>query len=117
MSEHRDVGFFLREKACRELRFHITPTRFCFSCYRRQPHLSSPKARNVFEASLEAIRRRYGFVAAGYVVMPEHVQLLLGEPNKVALAKALQALKLSVVMRRRASSSSLFSTSHLSSKP
>ena len=36
-----------------------------FSCYRRQPKLSSPQARSVFERSLERTRRAYGFCVAG----------------------------------------------------
>jgi putative transposase len=42
------------------------------------------------------MRLRYDFVVAGYVVMPEHIHLLVSEPKKAALSKALQALKLSV---------------------
>ncbi len=64
-----------------------------FSCYRRQPLLGNAGAFSVFERELEAVRRRYGFVVAGYVLMPEHVHLLVGEPNKSSLAVALQVLK------------------------
>jgi putative transposase len=32
-------------------------------------------------------------VIAGYVLMPEHVHLLVGEPSKTSLAVALQVLK------------------------
>jgi putative transposase len=71
-----------------------------FSCYRRQQHLGSLAARNRFEQSLETMRLRYGFVIAGYVVMPEHVHLLVSEPKKAILSKALQALKLSVAVQR-----------------
>ena len=39
------------------------------------------------------MRRKYGFVVHGYVVMPEHVHLLLGEPSHATLATALQAIK------------------------
>ena len=67
-----------------------------FSCDRRQPHLSTAAARNLFERALEAMRLRYDFVVAGYVVMPEHVHLLVSEPKRAILAKALQALNLSV---------------------
>jgi putative transposase len=35
-------------------------------------------------------------VVRGYVVMPEHVHLLVSEPRKVLLSKVIQALKLSV---------------------
>jgi putative transposase len=67
-----------------------------FSCYRRQPKLGQPSARDIFEQSLERTRRRYGFCVLGYVVMPEHVHLLLSEPEDGTLATALQALKQSV---------------------
>jgi putative transposase len=71
-----------------------------FSCYRRQPYLGSADARSLFEHSLEKMRIRYEFIVGGYVVMPEHVHLLVGEPKKVVLAKALQAVKLSVAVQR-----------------
>jgi putative transposase len=67
-----------------------------FSCYRRQPKLGIPSARMVFERALEQTRRRYGLCVIGYVVMPEHVHLLLSEPQNGSLATALQALKQSV---------------------
>ena len=42
----------------------------------------------------------FGLEHAIYVVMPEHVHLLLGEPVRAILAQAIQALKLSVAVRR-----------------
>jgi putative transposase len=72
-----------------------------FSCYHRLPYLATPAARSLFERSLEAMRLRYGFLVTGYVVMPEHVHLLVGEPTKAVLAKALQALKLSVTVQQK----------------
>ena len=67
-----------------------------FSCYRRQPKLATARARSAFEHSLEQTQRRYGFCVTGYVVMPEHVHLLVSEPEDKPLATALQALKQSV---------------------
>ena len=64
-----------------------------FSCYRRKPLLDSAAAYRVFELELESVRRRYGFVVAGYVLMPEHVHLLLGETRVAALSTAIQVLK------------------------
>ena len=64
-----------------------------FSCYRRLPLLGARGAYSVFECELEAVRRRYGFVVAGYVLMPEHVHLLVGEPLVSSLSVALQVLK------------------------
>jgi putative transposase len=64
-----------------------------FSCYRRLPILDNEKAYATFEHELEAVRLRYGFVVAGYVLMPEHVHLLTNEPRLSTLAVALQVLK------------------------
>ncbi len=64
-----------------------------FSCYRRQPLLGTAAARRVFEQTLEQVRRWYGFYVTGYVVMPEHVHLLVSEPERSNLAVALQMLK------------------------
>jgi putative transposase len=67
-----------------------------FSCYQRRPYLAFRAARNLFEEALEQMRQRYEFYVIGYVVMPEHVHLLVSEPASFPLAKALLALKLSI---------------------
>lgn len=67
-----------------------------FSCFHRLPYFNTVTARQIFELSLESIRRRYQFVVAGYVVMPEHIHLLLSEPRRGSLARSVQALKLAV---------------------
>jgi putative transposase len=72
-----------------------------FSCYHRHAHLGTAKARDLFEQSLEAMRIRYDFAVCGYVVMPEHVHLLVSESKKAILSKAIQALKLSITVQRR----------------
>ena len=64
-----------------------------FSCYRRQPLLDHATAYGVFERELDVARIRYGFVVAGYVPMPEHVHLLVGEPHRSTLSVVLQVLK------------------------
>jgi len=61
-----------------------------FSCYRRQALLRSARAKRMFELALEQTRRQYGFRVTGYVVMPEHVHLLLSEPERGTLAVALR---------------------------
>jgi REP element-mobilizing transposase RayT len=71
-----------------------------FSCYRRLAYLD-PAAPELLESALERTRRRYCFVVGGYVVMPEHVHLLVSEPRRGTLARVVQALKLSVSLRRR----------------
>ncbi len=67
-----------------------------FSCYHRKPYLGTAAARSRFEQCLERTRIRYSFVVMAYVVMPEHVHLLVTEPARDTLARALQALKVSV---------------------
>jgi putative transposase len=67
-----------------------------FTCYRRQPFLDTLRAKNVFERSLEQTRRSYRLRVIGYVVMPEHVHLLLTEPERAILSRAIQSLKQSV---------------------
>ena len=52
-----------------------------FSCYRRQPFFNSPRVYDLFPMCLERMRRRFQLRVYGYVVMPEHVHLLLSEPN------------------------------------
>jgi putative transposase len=67
-----------------------------FSCHDRLPYLATAPARELFERTLELMRRRYVFHVFGYVIMPEHVHMLLSEPRKTRLDRALQALKTSV---------------------
>ena len=70
-----------------------------FSCYHRLGYLDAPAARDLFEEALGRMSYCYAFEVVGYVVMPEHVHLLVGEPGKGLLAVGLQALKLSVAKR------------------
>jgi putative transposase len=64
-----------------------------FTCYHRQPWLASPRRRDLFLKVLEQARERYRFVVVGYVVMPEHVHLLLSEPEKGNPSRVVQAVK------------------------
>jgi putative transposase len=64
-----------------------------FSCYHRLPLLARSGGYGLFEAELEATRAQYQFVVAGYVLMPEHVHLLVNEPHLRTLATAVQVLK------------------------
>ena len=68
-----------------------------FSCYRRLPHLRDGRLCDLFVKCLERTRSKYRFRVYGYVVMPEHVHLLVSEPELEVLAKAIQALKISVL--------------------
>ena len=48
---------------------------------------------------MERVRRSFRLQVYGYVVMPEHVHLLLSEPEKDTLAEALKSLKQGVSRR------------------
>jgi putative transposase len=72
-----------------------------FTCYRRLPLLQSVHARNVFVEILGETRDRYGFSLVGYVVMPEHVHLLISEPMKGTPSTVIQVLKQRVSRRLR----------------
>jgi len=63
------------------------------SCYRRLPLLASARARNAFVKILVEVRDRYGFKLVGYVVMPEHIHLLISEPPNTTPSKVMQVLK------------------------
>ena len=48
---------------------------------------------------MERVRRRYRFVVVGYVVMPEHVHLLLSEPERDDPSVVMKVLKQSFARR------------------
>jgi putative transposase len=72
-----------------------------FSCYRRLPLLEAAPSKDLFLSELARARCEYGFALAGYVVMPEHVHLLLSEPSKGTPSTVLQMLKQRVSRKLR----------------
>ena len=82
-------------------RFHQSdlPHFITFTCYRRRPYLSVTDARNLFLKSLERTRVLYGMRVYGFVVMPEHVHLLVSESERGTIANAMQSLKISSAKR------------------
>ena len=70
-----------------------------FSCYRSRPNLVRAEACATFVAALERVRRDYGLCIYGYVVMPEHVHLLMNEPERKNFAQAIKSLKQGVARR------------------
>jgi REP element-mobilizing transposase RayT len=63
------------------------------SCYHRQCWLASPQRRDLFLAVFEEVRQRYRFVVSGYVVMPDHIHLLIIEKEKGDPSRVMQALE------------------------
>jgi len=72
-----------------------------FTCYRRLPLLRSVHAKNIFVQILGEVRDRHGFSLVGYVVMPEHIHLLISEPVKGTPSTVIQVLKQRVSRRLR----------------
>jgi putative transposase len=75
-----------------------------WSCYRRKPLLGNPARRDLVLTALELMRVRYRFAVIGYVIMPEHLHLLISEPliSEPMIgnpSKIIQAVKLSVSRR------------------
>ena len=81
-----------------------------FSCFRRQPNFNSAEVYDLFVHCLEQMRRGCEMCVYGFVVMPEHVHLLVSEPGRAtepvvcgrslavnlgSLADAMHYLKLS----------------------
>ncbi len=64
-----------------------------FSCYRRKPYLGTRSARDRFVKILDQVRTRWKIPIVGYVIMPEHVHLLIGEPASGDPSRVLQVLK------------------------
>ena len=71
------------------------------SYYRRLPLFASARSKNLFVKILGEVRDRYGFSLVGYVVMPEHIHLLISKPAKGTPSTVLQVLKQRVSRRLR----------------
>jgi putative transposase len=74
-----------------------------FSCYRRLPLLDNDSARTLFLQELERLRVRHQFCISGYVLMPEHIHMLVSEPKANTLAITLNVLKHETSQRLKAS--------------
>ncbi len=72
-----------------------------FSCYHRLPHLDEDQIRITFLERLEWLRQRHEFYVFGYVLMPEHVHLLVSEPKRYSLAATINVLKCEVSKHAR----------------
>ncbi|HXS77413.1 MAG TPA: transposase [Terracidiphilus sp.] len=64
-----------------------------FSCFHRLPFLEGPRSKDILEGILEQVRARHEARIYAYVLMPEHVHLLINEPPSTVLAQILKALK------------------------
>ncbi|MBS0191502.1 MAG: transposase [Phycisphaerales bacterium] len=75
-------------------------TRFItFSCFRRLPLLGKAGARNIFVESLYEAREQFGFALYAWVIMPEHVHILMHTRSKAPMATILKSIKLKTSIR------------------
>ena len=73
---------------------HLNMARFVtFSCYRRHKLLVAPAVIRVFLETLQLTRLQHGLKILGYVVMPEHVHLVVYPPESLKLGPVIRALK------------------------
>lgn len=70
-----------------------------FSCFRRQKFLSKDRPRLWFLAAIEQARRLHPFDLWAYVIMPEHVHMLIWPGERVGISTILKALKQPVGQR------------------
>jgi putative transposase len=64
-----------------------------FSCHNRLPYLEAPKAKETLEQVIERTRSSHNFLLFAYILMPEHVHLLLSEPKTHSLSSTLRVIK------------------------
>ncbi|HYL64606.1 MAG TPA: transposase [Candidatus Methylomirabilis sp.] len=95
------VGIFAMPKGLQRLYGRGDLHFLTFSCYRCLPLLKAARARDIFVKELGKVRDEMGFHLIGYVVMPEHVHLLLSEPERGTPSTVLQKLKLRVARKMR----------------
>jgi putative transposase len=62
-------------------------------CYRRLSFLRSARARDCFVQILGEVRAKFRFALVGYVVVPEHIHLLIGETPRGNPSDVMRELK------------------------
>jgi putative transposase len=73
---------------------HLNTARFVtFSCYHRYRLLTSTPVVETFLDEIQSARNRHGVKLYGYVIMPEHVHLVVWPPDSVKLGVVVGQLK------------------------
>ncbi len=73
LSHHKHI----KQKTCRRYNIIGDAHALTFSCYKRQPFLARDRARTWLVESLDTARKKHTFDLWAYVLMPEHVHLLI----------------------------------------
>lgn len=64
-----------------------------FSCYQRLPSLNVSDAKQIVIEELDRARQKHKFKLIGYVLMPEHVHLVLLPPDEMKLGLVIREIK------------------------
>jgi putative transposase len=64
-----------------------------FCCYHRRAFLETPQSRDLAVQILSEVRAKYAFALVGYVIMPEHVHLMIDETPTLLPAAVVQVFK------------------------
>jgi len=64
-----------------------------FCCYQRRAFLETTGARDFAVQILGEVRAKYGFALVGYVIMPEHIHLMIDETPTLLPAGVVQVFK------------------------
>jgi putative transposase len=84
-------------KTCERWNIPWEPHELTFSCLRRRPFLAADRTRAYFIESLAAARWRHNFRLWAYVIMPEHVHLLIWPGREhYNISEILKSIKQSV---------------------
>ena len=64
-----------------------------FSSYRRLPTLDNRRVRDILVEELDRARKKHRFLLLGYVIMPDHVHLVLFPAEEMKLGLVMREIK------------------------
>ena len=64
-----------------------------FSCYKKRPLLIDERAKEILISEIQKAREKYCFKIIGYVIMPNHVHLVLIPPYGMKLGTVIGEIK------------------------
>jgi len=64
-----------------------------FSCFRRLPYLNHPEAKNILVEEIDRARNKHHLKLLAYVLMPEHVHLVLVPPEGTRIGYVIGEVK------------------------
>jgi putative transposase len=89
-----------KHKTCRRYNDPGDAHTLTFSCFQQRPFLSSERTCMWLIDALDSARRRHGFELWAYVIMPDHVHLLIWpRGDNYSISRILAAIKLPVTRR------------------